>query len=97
MPRVLVVIPEAREEIERAASWYATIRPSLGDAFVDQVAAATSRAVRAPFTGAPLGELRRVFVSRFPYYVLYAVEETQVVILAVAHFRRRPGYWDRGV
>jgi len=39
--RALVVLPEAREEFERAALWYADIRPSLGAAFVDQVAAVT--------------------------------------------------------
>lgn len=95
MPRALAFHPEALEEFEAAALRYAAIRPSLGDAFIDRVEAATSRAVRAPLTGAPLGTLRRVFVRRFPYFVLYAVEDTRIHILAVAHFRQRPGYWRR--
>jgi toxin ParE1/3/4 len=93
--RALVVLPEAREEFERAALWYAAIRPSLGAAFVDQVAAATSRALHAPLEGSSVGQLRRVLVRRFPCFVLYAVEEAQVIIVAVAHFRRRPDYWVR--
>jgi plasmid stabilization system protein ParE len=92
--RVLAFHPEAQEEFVAAALRYAGIRPALGDAFVDRVEAAASRAVRAPNTGAPMGrDLRRVFVKRFPYFVLYAVEEARVVIIAVAHFRQRPGYW----
>ncbi len=95
MARALEFHPEAREEFEAAALRYAEIRASLGDAFVDRVEAATTRAVRAPMTGAPLGTLRRVFVKRFPYFVLYAVEDARIVVLAVAHFRQRPGYWRR--
>ncbi|MBL8998730.1 MAG: type II toxin-antitoxin system RelE/ParE family toxin [Gemmatimonadetes bacterium] len=95
MARALEFHPEAREEFEAAAVRYAGIRASLGDAFVDRVDAATARAVRAPMTGAPLGSLRRVFVKRFPYFVLYAVEDSRIFVLAVAHFRQRPGYWRR--
>ncbi len=75
---------------------YSGIRASLGDAFIDRVEAATARAVRAPMTGAPMGSsLRRVFVKRFPYFVLYVVEDSRIFVLAVAHFRQRPGYWRR--
>ena len=96
MARALEFHPEAQEEFDAAAARYARIRSSLGDAFVDRVEAATSRAVRAPATGAPMGSnLRRVFVKRFPYFVLYAVEEPRIYIVAVAHFRQRPGYWRR--
>lgn len=93
MRRALEFHPEALEEFEPAALRYAAIRPSLGEAFLDRVEAAASRAIRAPVTGAPLGSLRRVFVERFPYFVLYAVEDTRVFVLAVAHFRQRPGFW----
>lgn len=96
MARVLEFHPEARAEFEAAALRYAEIRASLGAAFLDRVEAATARAVRAPMTGAPIGsELRRVFVKRFPYFVLYAVEDSRLFVLAVAHFRQRPGYWRR--
>ncbi|HRQ78484.1 MAG TPA: type II toxin-antitoxin system RelE/ParE family toxin [Gemmatimonadaceae bacterium] len=95
MARALAFHPEALEEFEAAALRYAAIRPALGEAFIDRVEAATTRAVHSPMTGAPLGSLRRVFVKRFPYFVLYAVEESRIVVLAVAHFRQRPGYWRR--
>ena len=94
MARTLAFHPEAEEELDRAATRYARIRSSLGEAFLVRVEAATSRAVRAPATGSPMGpHLRRVFVKRFPYFVLYAVEDSRIFIVAVAHFKQRPGYW----
>jgi plasmid stabilization system protein ParE len=37
--------------------------------------------------------LRRLLVPRFPYGLLYRVEDERIFIVAVAHFSRRPGYW----
>lgn len=39
------------------------------------------------------GDARRHFGSRFPYAVIYVEESDHVLILAFAHFKRRPGYW----
>jgi plasmid stabilization system protein ParE len=94
VPRTPEFHPEAQAEFEVAADRYHTIRPSLGTSYVAEVEEAVERALRAPATGAPLGPtLRRMFVRRFPYFVLYAADETRVFVLAVAHFRQRPGYW----
>ena len=94
MARALEFHPEARDEFFAAAARYAAIRPSLGAAFQEHVEAATDRAVRSPATGARVGaELRRVFVRRFPYFVLYSADDAQIFVVAVAHFRQRPGYW----
>jgi plasmid stabilization system protein ParE len=39
---------------------------------------------------------RRVAVlDRFPFTVVYQIEEDEIVILALAHMSRRPGYWSR--
>jgi plasmid stabilization system protein ParE len=91
--RAVAFHPEAQQEFEAAALYSAAIRPLLGHGCIDQVEAATVRAVRAPITGTLLGPLRRVFVKRFPYFVLYAVEASRIYVLAVAHSRQRPGYW----
>ena len=39
--------------------------------------------------------LRRILVRRFPYGLVYRVEPDAIFIVAVAHLRRRPGYWRR--
>jgi len=32
-------------------------------------------------------------VARFPYHVVYRLEDDEIVILAIAHMKRRPGFW----
>ena len=44
-----------------------------------------------PQTSVP--NLRKAGLKRFPFHLIYRVESTQIVILAVAHQRRRPVYW----
>jgi len=43
------------------------------------------RMIHAPF--------RRCLIPKFPYAVIFSVESDQVLIIAVAHTKRKPGYW----
>jgi hypothetical protein len=36
---------------------------------------------------------RRILLDRFPYSVIYRASADEILIIAVAHLRRRPGYW----
>jgi hypothetical protein len=38
--------------------------------------------------------VRRRAVQRFPYHVVYLELPTHIRILAIAHDRRKPGYWN---
>lgn len=38
---------------------------------------------------------RHYILRRFPYTVYYDIQGMTVTVLAVAHHRRRPGYWHR--
>ena len=94
MARVLEFHSAARDEFDAAVDWYEAARPGFGAAFLAAVYEAAERAAEHPLAGAPLGsELSRVFVRRFPYFVLYDSDAVRVRVVAVAHFRRRPGYW----
>jgi toxin ParE1/3/4 len=47
-----------------------------------------------PEVGAPLGRKdRKRRVPRFPYDVVYRIKEERILVLAIKHHRRRPGYW----
>ncbi|MBI5493957.1 MAG: type II toxin-antitoxin system RelE/ParE family toxin [Deltaproteobacteria bacterium] len=93
--------PDTKEEITEAAAWYAAKREGLGAAFVDAVQAAAHAISVNPLRFSPLGHAppdaqpRRALVSGFPYLVIYEVRTDHVLIVAVAHERRRPGYWAR--
>lgn len=38
---------------------------------------------------------RRFLMRRFPFSVVYRLEPDAVIVIAVAHARRRPGYWRK--
>ena len=92
----LRVLPEAEAEIEASALWYESKRRGLGADFVATIDEAFDELADAPLT-APIwregSPLRRKVLKRFPYVVFLTVTGNVVEIIAVAHSRRRPGYW----
>ena len=89
--------PEALAEYEEAARYYAARRPGLDLRFIASIEAAIALICEAPerwrvFAG---HDVRRGFARVFPYRILYNVEPDHVLILAVAHYSREPGYWRR--
>jgi plasmid stabilization system protein ParE len=86
--------PEAQAEFIAAARHYESQAENLGLDFVSVVEATYRRLVTFPESGRPFGSrLRRVLVPGFPYGLIYLAERDRVLIVAVAHVRRRPGYW----
>lgn len=84
----------AEVELDQAVHWYAAQAPGLGDAFLIEVLSAADRIARFPEAWHPLGEgVRRCRLSRFPYGLVYTVENDTILVLAVAHLHRRPDYW----
>ena len=90
---------EADAEYRHAGHWYEGRRTDLGIEFFDAVDAAVRQIVELPRAGARVPRLpatlpvRRVPVKRFPYHVVYLETPAAIRILAVAHDRRKPGYW----
>ena len=93
--------PEAQVEYDEAVEWYERRRQGVGLALVEAVTQLTDTIARWPQIGPivpgvdPSRNVHRLSVSRFPYHVVWTVLDDQelVYILAVAHDRRRPGYW----
>jgi plasmid stabilization system protein ParE len=94
--RGLQIAGPASEEITEAVRWYEARRPGLGADLYDAVNATIAGIERQPEIGAAeyADRLsRRILVSRFPYHVVYRLKDDEIVILAIAHVKRRPGYW----
>ena len=85
---------EAREELKASVLFYEGRAPGLGEDFLKAVEAAIKRIQAAParFRGDNLG-VRICPVSRFPFTIRFVVEQTEIWIVAMAHEKRRPGYW----
>ena len=90
----LEYLDEALDEAEQAARWYADRSPTAAAGFADELDVAAAAIGQAPETWPPYDHgTRRFLLRRFPYFLVYRVEPERVVIVAVAHAHRRPGYW----
>lgn len=91
----LTIDIQAEREARDAFLWYADRNPRAAVRFEAELEHALARIVEAPHSF-PESEpgVRRALFSRFPYSLLFAVEPTGIVVLAIAHTRRRPGYWQ---
>lgn len=86
--------PAALAEAEEASAWYAKRSSRVALAFVASLEEAVDVAANAPALGAPhLHNTRRLPLRHFPFCVVYREEPARVVVYAVAHLRREPGYW----
>ena len=93
MTRELEYLEEALEEVEAAARWYAERSATAAVAFSEEIHAAESAILRLPEAWPAFDHgTRRYLLRRFPYSVVYRIEPRRVVIVAVMHGRRRPGY-----
>jgi plasmid stabilization system protein ParE len=87
--------PAARDEYREAAEHYLKESPRIAAAFVDQVEATIKLVREKPTTWRVLHQnVRRCLVRRFPFGVYYTVENDEIVVWAIRHLHRRPGYWQ---
>jgi plasmid stabilization system protein ParE len=94
----IVFHPEAERELNEAVDYYEQCRKNLGREFLLEVYSAVER-INAYPTAWPVIEdhIRRCLIRRFPFGVLYHTEQEKILILAIMHLHRRPGYWkERG-
>jgi toxin ParE1/3/4 len=91
--------PEATAELVEAALWYQAQRPGLESEFLDEVDRVLPLIESSPESFPRLLDMpadlviRRARLPRFPYALVFMDLGEQVRILAVAHAKRRPGYW----
>jgi plasmid stabilization system protein ParE len=84
----------AEAEVEEAIAYFDEQREGLGERFERDLMDTVAFIVERPLTGTSLAERVRKFRLRtFRYNVIYFVDVDEIVIVAVAHHRRRPGYW----
>ena len=85
----------ALREVEDAQAWYEERSLLAGSAFLRELSVAVQRIRQAPnrYPSAEAGS-RRILLERFPFAVYYRVTSDTLTIVAVAHQKRRPGYWS---
>ncbi len=96
MKRTLRVLPEAEAELQSAATWYEEKRPGVGIEFIAVLDRAFESILENPEAcpvWRPDRPYRRLLLKRFPYVVFFRIDSSTIEIVAVAHAKRRPGYW----
>ncbi|BCS55652.1 type II toxin-antitoxin system RelE/ParE family toxin [Geobacter sp. SVR] len=89
-------LPEAEKELREAARYYESEAPGVGIAFVVELHKAILAILDNPLAAQTVRKsIRKWVLPRFPFNVLYSVESEILVIVAVAHQKRRPTYWKR--
>jgi len=86
----------AAEELREARRWYAReAGASTAARFLAEFQRLRIVLEQEPFRGPEVepGIRRVLFRERFPYSIMYVVRERRVVIVAVMHQHREPGYW----
>jgi plasmid stabilization system protein ParE len=77
-----------------ASVFYEAATSGLGTRFLDEIQRIVNILRDHPELGQPVGRgLRRALLHRFPFSLIYSVEIDAILIVAVAHQRRQPGYW----
>jgi toxin ParE1/3/4 len=93
-PFVVEFHPLAADEAEAAGRWYRVRNEIASRRFQRELDRAIERILERPETGSPyLSNTRRILFRRFPFFLVYRVRGDNVEVIAVAHARRRPGYW----
>ena len=93
---ILEFLPEASAELYEAADHYESKQEGLGRRFRNEVLEVCGLIVQQPLLWRErVGGYRRVNCPVFPYYIAYFIRGDLVVVAAVAHGHRRPGYWKQ--
>jgi plasmid stabilization system protein ParE len=86
--------PLAEAELQDAASWYDERVAGLGGRFIAAFRHRTSEIIESPRRWPLIRGARRVLVGPYPYAIIYReISDDELEIVAVAHLKRRPGYW----
>jgi plasmid stabilization system protein ParE len=85
---------QAQEEIYEAFDWYFKRSPEAADAFLAEIGVSLEQiASRPQLYPVCTKNTRKCVLAKFPYSVIFREKDDVILVFAVAHAKRRPGYW----
>ena len=88
------ILPEARRDFDESFDWYSERSAITAERFASAVDAALGAVGTSPERFARVDDLHRECpVKRFPFRIIYRIVAERILVVAVAHAKRRPGYW----
>jgi len=90
--------PEAWDEFDGAIDFYEAQSPGLGARFEVAIERSAALIGAMPYGWPSVGHgVRKYVIKRFPYLILFTIEDEFALIVAVAHQSREPKYWKQRV
>lgn len=88
------ILEAAQAELDQAIEYYARERAGLGDEFLTEVLGALERIAEHPHAWHAYSKrTHRCQTRRFPYGIVYLISAERILVVAIAHLHRKPGYW----
>ena len=95
---VIAFDPAARVEFLAAVTFYEACESGLGKRFREIVELQVADISAMPFRFRILhSRFRRCLIPKFPFYLVFIIEPSLILIVAVAHTKRKPGYWNERI
>ena len=90
----VVFDPDARAEFLEAVEYYEHCQPGLGRHFRNVVETELLHICSMPFRFRSIhAHFRRCLIPKFPYAIFFSIEPEYILVMAVAHVKRKPGFW----
>jgi len=88
----------AQQEMDESFEFYEEQMAGLGHDFLTEILTAFKRIKQNTDAWTPFSDqTRRCLVNRFPYGIVYQVRVDEILVVAVAHLHRKPGYWKNRI
>ena len=89
------ILPPAEDDFEQSYVWYRSRSPDAAARFRIAIRQAIDKVRHDPKLGIKIDEHYRFYRIKksFPFYLVYRIEPAKIVVVAIAHNRRAPGYW----
>ena len=86
--------PEAEKEFQHAVDYYNKCQKDLGFEFATEVYKSIDHILAFPEAWSKLSKnTRRCITDRFPYGIIYLIDEDEIVVIAIMQLQKRPNYW----
>jgi plasmid stabilization system protein ParE len=84
----------AQREVDDAVAWYDEREEDLGRDFLDELDRVVRRIKSFPQASSEIEPgIRRCLLARFPFGLIYGIDEDLIIVIAVSHLHRQPRYW----
>lgn len=86
----------AKRDFADGLRWYRKRSDRAANHFVEEINDAITKILKDPARNRQIRpDIRTIRIKRYPYSLIYLIHPDAIIIVAVAHSKRRPGYWSR--